>query len=160
MAYLFATGDNSVATNRPDEGENAVLVQPGGDVEVDTVVVPVGPSLFREERGPDGRIADVPCEYAAGLIPAEDPEYVHEDERWYWDDGPANAYFDATKGNKIGGTPLFLQADEFPKGGPWRLLAQLDSVSVPFRLDFGDDGIGWAFLSEDGSTGKLLWQCH
>jgi hypothetical protein len=160
VAYLFATGDDYVATNRPDEGENAVLVQPGGVVEVETVPASTGPSLYREEKGPDGRLVKVPCEYAAELIPAEDPEFASEDEWWGWSEDAWDAYFEATKGNKIGGTPLFLQADEFPKGGPWRLLAQLDSISVPFRLDFGDDGVGWAFLSEDGETGKFLWQCH
>jgi len=162
MAYLFVTRDDawpSVATNRPDEGENAIIVQPGGDGgEVETVPEPTGPSLRLKERGPDGRY--VAYEYAAEFIPAEDPEFAGENEWWGWSEKAWGAYHDVTRGNKIGGTPLFLQADEFPRGGPWRLLAQLDSISVPFRLDFGDDGVGWAFLSEDGKSGKFLWQCH
>ena len=61
-------------------------------------------------------------------------------------------------GNKIGGTPIFLQADEFPGPGTWKLLLQLDSTTVPFSINFGDCGIAYAFISDDGSTAKFLWQ--
>ena len=52
--------------------------------------------------------------------------------------------------NKIKGTPLFLQNTEFPGSGNWNLLMQLDSTAVPFFVNFGDAGIGYAFLSQDG----------
>jgi hypothetical protein len=30
---------------------------------------------------------------------------------------------------------------------------------VPFYIDFGDDGVGYAFISKDGHRAKFLWQC-
>lgn len=64
-------------------------------------------------------------------------------------------------GNKIGGLPNFLQFKELPDGKEenWNLVLQLDSTSVPFCLNFGDSGVGYAFISNDGKTGKFLWQC-
>jgi len=56
--------------------------------------------------------------------------------------------------------PCFIQADEFPEAGPWRLLLQLDSMTVPFHVNFGDAGIGYAYISEDGPSGTFLWQCY
>jgi hypothetical protein len=29
----------------------------------------------------------------------------------------------------------------------------------PIKINFGDAGIGYAFISEDGQVGKFLWQC-
>ena len=69
-------------------------------------------------------------------------------------------YEERLKGNKLGGTPGFIQFPEFPKGGSWRLLLQLDSTTVPFFVNFGDGGVGYAFISEDGRRGKFLWQCY
>jgi len=31
-------------------------------------------------------------------------------------------------------------------------------MQVPFEVNFGDAGVGYAFLSEDGTTSKFLWQ--
>ena len=55
--------------------------------------------------------------------------------------------------------PGFLRRDEFPTGGPWRLLLQLDSTKVLFHVNFEDAGVGYAFISGDGVSGKFLWQC-
>jgi hypothetical protein len=52
-----------------------------------------------------------------------------------------------------------MQGPEYPAGGPWKLLLQLDSTSVPFEVNFGDAGIGYGFIAEDGQSGKFLWQC-
>jgi hypothetical protein len=27
----------------------------------------------------------------------------------------------------------------------------------PFFVNFAPDGVGWAFLSEDGTVGKFMW---
>ncbi len=61
--------------------------------------------------------------------------------------------------NKIGGTPVFMQGDEFPFGGICRLLLQLDSCSVPFFINFGDAGVGYAFLNDADDKAKFLWHC-
>jgi hypothetical protein len=43
----------------------------------------------------------------------------------------------------------------------WRLLLQLSTknneLGDPFFVNFAWDGIGYAFLSPDGTTGKFLW---
>jgi uncharacterized protein YwqG len=163
MAYLFITGESEDewvdGTYDPEGGENAVIVQPGGKNDAETVPESEGPSLyaFVDGRGWEGA---VPCEYSVDLEPGEDPEYVDEDERLEWSDAEFDAYENSLDGNKVAGTPGFIQADEFPKDGPWRLLLQLDSMTVPFHVNFGDAGIGYAYISEDGRNGKFLWQCY
>jgi hypothetical protein len=50
-----------------------------------------------------------------------------------------------------------LQPEPFDDG--WQLLLQLDSCSVPFYVNFGDAGVGYAFLNKTGDKAKFLWQC-
>ncbi len=61
--------------------------------------------------------------------------------------------------SKLGGTPVFVQSEEWPFGAPSPLLLQLRWGDLPFELDLGSDGTLYAFLSSDGSIGKMLWQC-
>lgn len=168
MAYLFITGDEDkgraswwqrsralfagASTWEPEGEENAIVVQPGF-YESETVAAVEGPTLSYLDR-------TGPCEYAVELEFGEDPDFVGESGQWEWDEEEVDAYWEALGGNKIGGTPGFIQGDEFPDGGPWRLLAQIDSAEVPFYIDFGDAGIGYAFISEAGSVGRFLWQCY
>lgn len=170
MAYLFITGESEDewvdGTFDPEGGENAVMVQPGGGPPaVGTVPEPEGPTLYRmEDFGT--RLIPVACEYAVELTPGDDPDYASEDELLDWNEEESDAYQESLDGNKVGGTPGFIQSDEFPEGPgkapqqAWRLLLQLDSASVPFHVNFGDAGIGYAYLSEGGRTGKFLWQCY
>ena len=163
MAYLFITGESEDewvdGTYDPDGGENAVIVQPGGTNGAESVAESEGPSLYAFVDGRSWEGA-VPCEYSVSLEPGEDPEYVDEDERVEWSEAEFDAYEGPLDGNKVAGTPGFIQADEFPEAGPWRLLLQLDSMTVPFHVNFGDAGIGYAYISEDGRSGKFLWQCY
>ena len=130
MAYLFMTDEEEFV----DGGENAVILQPG--TFAGPTIEQEGPTLYRMV-GSD-RLVPEPCEFAVSLAFGEDS------------DGFAD---------QIGGTPAFLQGEEYPEGGPWRLLLQLDSSSVPFYVNFGDAGVGYALISEDGTAGKFLWQC-
>ncbi len=147
MAYLFMTDDDEGewvdGTYEPDGGENAVVLQPG-DFTSPTTSQAEGPTLVRMiERPGEDRLVPEPCEFAASLVFGEDTDNPNPD-----------GY-----PNQIGGIPTFLQGEEYPKGGPWRLLLQLDSSSVPFCVNFGDAGVGYAFVSRDGTAGKFLWQC-
>lgn len=36
---------------------------------------------------------------------------------------------------------------------------KLDSTQVPFWINFGDAGIGYAFINGKGTDGRFLWQC-
>jgi uncharacterized protein YwqG len=99
------------------------------------------------------------CEFTVRLKPSEDPDFADEPERVKWEPGAWEKYAETLDGNKIGGSPIFIQGTEFPGPGRWRLLLQLDSTKVPFYINFGDSGVGYLFLSEDGQLGKFLWQC-
>ena len=152
MAYLFMTDDEEFVdrTYEPEGGENAVVLQPGSFAGP-ALEIAEGPTLYRMAAKPgQDRLVAEPCELAVTLDFGEELESEEDDESEEDQDGYAN---------KIGGTPDFLQDDEYPDGGPWRLLLQLDSSSVPFSINFGDMGVGYAFLSEDGTVGKFLWQC-
>ncbi len=160
MAYLFMTDGDVDCTWEADGGENAVILQPG-PVNVPTRPLATGPSLYRKVRKfLTKRLVPEPCEFAVSLTPGEDPDFVDESEWAKRDDSQEKCYLTAIDGNKIGGTPMFIQNAEFPGPGLWRLLLQLDSATVPFSINFGDVGVGYAFLSADGQEGKFLWQCH
>lgn len=160
MAYVFMTDDEEDyvdGTWEPEGGENCVVVQPGGAVPgVKTAAHATGPTLQAEdEEAPaaEGR------EYGVSLTLQAEPDFEPEGVRADWSDDTFDEYADALDGNKVGGSPIFLQGDEFPAGDGWRLLLQLDSTRVPFYVNFGDAGIAYAFINEEGTTGKLLWQC-
>ena len=146
LAYLFMTDEEDFVdgTYEPEGGENAVILQPGGFAGPTTELAE-GPTLYRMVPKPGSdRLVPEPCEFSVTLAFGEDPESPS-----------AGDGFD----NQIGGSPIFLQSEEYPQGGPWRLLLQLDSSSVPFHVNFGDAGVGYAFVSDDGTVGKFLWQC-
>jgi len=144
----------------PEAGENAVVVQPGNKPDVETKNLQTGTTLYRMvEKAGHNLLVPEQCEFAAHLNITEDPDFVPEVELWRWKDEEMDRYGEVLAGNKVGGTAGFMQGDQFPEGGPWRLLLQLDSVDVPFSVNFGDAGIGYAFIAEDGRCGKFLWQC-
>ena len=147
VAYLFMTeeedGEFVDGTYEPDGGENAVLVQPGA-TEIPCRAQATGPTLYRmvEKAGHD-RLQKEPCEFSVTLL-----DGCKEDDP---DEGVEEC--------KIGGTPVFMQGEEYPDGEGWQLLLQLDSCSTPFYVNFGDAGVGYAFLDSAGQRGKFLWQC-
>lgn len=163
MAYVFMTDEDDYVdgTWEPDGGENAVVVQPGAaPSHVAVAARATGPTLYDMVEVP-GRDRPAPCgrEYEARLSIRDEPAFQPEDARCDWSEDDFARYATALEGNKVGGAPIFLQGDEFPDGGPWRLLLQLDAVRVPFSVNFGDRGIGYAFIDAAGQTAKLLWQC-
>ena len=143
MAYLFMTdeeGNFVDGTYEPDGGENAVILQPGKTARPTSPLVE-GPSLYRMVQKPGAKLL-IPetCSFSVNLVECED---LHDD----------------IKKNKVGGRPVFLQGEELPFEGQSRLLLQLDCCSVPFYVNFGDAGVGYAFLNAAGDQAKFLWQC-
>jgi hypothetical protein len=61
---------------------------------------------------------------------------------------------------KVGGVPIFIQDEWWPFPDSRRLLLQLVWGKYPFHLVLGDAGTLYTFLSADGRTGKMLWQCY
>ena len=163
MAYLFVTDEEDNAhvdgTWEPDGGENAVILQPG-TTTIKTMRVTEGPSLHQMVKKWFLKfLVPEPCEFSAVLKPGEDPDFVEDEAGHNWSKEEQKSYYLALDGNKIGGSPMFVLNAEFPGPGRWRLLLQLDSTKVPFFVNFGDAGIGYLFLSDDGKTAKFLWQC-
>lgn len=161
MAYVFMTQDDDYVdgTWEPDGGENAVILQPG-TTSVSVEPLAEGPTLYRMVKKMfKKRLVPEPCEFTVQGAISDDPAFVPESERTDWSDEKWENYANTLDGNKIGGTPIFMQGDEFPGPGSWKLLLEIDSTRVPFFVNFGDAGIAYAFLSEDGTKGKFLWQC-
>lgn len=163
MAYLFMTeeedGDFVDGTYEPDGGENAVILQPGS-TSIPTTNKAEGPTLFKmvSVEGKE-RLQPQPCEFEVSFAEVGDIEFVAEVERFKLSKEAAEAVTGNYEESKVGGSPAFMQGDEFPFEQPSQLLLQLDSCSVPFSINFGDAGVGYAFLNEDGTQAKFLWQC-
>ena len=163
VAYIFMSDDEQYVdgTWEPDGGENAVIIQPNGIPQVEVKNIATGPTLqnYAEVAGKD-KLQPIDVELKVNLIPSEDPEFVQENVCFDFSEEENEKYSNSLSGNKIGGTPGFLQGDEFPnKETPWVLLMQLDSCRVPFTLNFGDSGISYAFINKEATIGKFLWQC-
>lgn len=163
MAYIFMTDEDEYVdgTWEPDGGENAVIIQPGGAAPAsETAALTTGPTIYDMVEVPGAeRLDPAEREYAVKLTTADEPAFVSEEKRSEWSEDEFAEYAQALDGNKIGGSPIFLQGDEFPSEGQWQLLMQLDSTQVPFSVNFGDAGIAYAFIDQTGTVGKMLWQC-
>jgi len=144
LAYLFMTGGEGEyvdGTWEPEGGENALLIQPGGRIPDFVTVEP-------REEGPSAGADHLPGvgdTKAGEETEADSPEEEEDRRPWQFLGGP-------------GIEPHWLQGDETPGDG-WRLVVQLDSGELPFGVNFGDAGVGYAFLSPDGKEGRFLWQC-
>lgn len=162
IAYIFMTDeeDHIDGTWEPDGGENAIILQPSNEEYPSVKTLKTGPTLYEMVKKLFSKtLVPKNVKYNVTLTQEEEPEFVDESERTGWDDQQWEKYAEALDKNKIKGTPLFLQNTEYPDSGSWNLLMQLDSTSVPFFVNFGDAGIGYAFLSQDGTKAKFLWQC-
>ncbi len=135
LGCLFMAGDDRDAfvdgTYDPEGGENALLVQPGGRV-------PGFVTVRAQAEGPTAGTDHLPR-------PAREGGTDPDGHAWQFLGGP-------------GIEPRWLQGEETPGDG-WRLLVQLDSGRLPFHVDFGDSGVGYAFTSPDAREGRFLWQC-
>jgi hypothetical protein len=131
MAYLFISefGDEYVDTFEYDCGENAVILQPDQTPEIEILNISTGPTLSETPYGV--------------MLEMKDDAKLGEKQ---------------LSKSKIGGIPHFLQNEEYPSHEPWNLLLQLNSSDVPFEVNFGDDGTGYAFLSKEGKVGKFGFQ--
>lgn len=127
--------------------KNAVIIQPNGQY--------------------DGKVADIKDgpSYSAPLFvdleTSVDPEARDDEDYDEYSDEEWEAYHDSICGTKIGGTPCYVQFVELPdEDQPWTLLMQIDSMDVPFEINFGDAGVAYAYLNSDATVGKMLWQCY
>lgn len=153
-AYIFLDEGN-------DEWEplgpgNAVVVQPGDVCHLDTIPLEVGPQEYtwESEERYRRRSRRVPHpEVHVRLVPGADPVS--------WDE-PVNlpesgwAYADPRNDNKIGGTPRWLQGEEYPPGDGWVFLAQFDAEAL--ATERGDCAVCYLWQHPDGRV-AFGWQC-
>lgn len=163
MAYIFMSDSEEYVdgTWEPDGGENAIIVQPNGESSVEIRNINTGPTLqaYIDVIGKDRR-QPIDIELSVELSHSEDPEFIPEAKRYKLADEEVETYSSSLEGSKIGGTPGFMQGDEYPgERENWMFLMQLDSCDVPFFVNFGDAGIAYAFINTEGTIGKFLWQC-
>ena len=159
VAYLFMTKGDGDQTWVTDGGENAVIVLPR-DKRTSSFAVGDAPRLCRmTKKWWSKRLIPKTCIFSGNIIVSEDPTFIPAARLARMPEAEVRMYREALVGNKLGGTPGFLQNDELPIPEPWHLLVQLDSTQVPFWINFGDAGIGYAFINGNGTEGKFLWQC-
>lgn len=129
MAYLFMTEDD-------DEYIDGTWEPDGGENAV--IIQPSGEYSSTTEPLNSGPSRE---EFGVEVVETE----IDEDE---------------LEGSRIGGTPEFLQGEEYPEPkDEWSFLAQLDSCSLPFEINFGDAGIAYIFVNKPATEGRFLWQC-
>ena len=155
-------------TLTPSEGAMKLLLgepfprsQPGGKAAVPCEVLPTGPTLqdYVQVSGHE-RLQPQEVELGLSFTDGDDPGFISEFDRIDGSEEESEKCRSGLEGNKIGGTPGFLQGDEFPdETHDWRLLLQLDSCGLPFSVNFGDAGIAYVFVTADGTEGRFLWQC-
>jgi uncharacterized protein YwqG len=146
FAYLFMTDEEEYVdgTWEPNGGENAIILQPCANEHV-VKNIKQGPTLYRMVKKmfkPKLVPQDFECD--VNLKESVDKEI----------DGDNLEVL-----NKLGGSPVFIQDEEYPSRDGWRLLIQLDSTNVPFYINFGDAGVGYGFISDNNKCAKFLWQC-
>lgn len=177
VAYIFMDLGEHSDTFDPESGDNAVVLQPG-NTGLPATPKMTGPTLERWHELPAEKSKSFfgwlngakkesvlkPCEFAVRLEAKPESVWPNEEEinavenEELQEEMLENRHADL-EGTKIGGTPLFAQNDEYPDGGPWDLLLQLDSCAVPFEINLGDAGIAYVFINPSRDTAKMLWQC-
>jgi hypothetical protein len=162
MAYLFVIGDEDGGLSfepwNLDAGENAVVIQPGGRVGVKVASDRTGPTSTTTVKDPaTGKYVDKPIAYRVAVNPRLDQPFINDTAIGKLSVSERDDYFSSLDGDKIGGTPAFIQPAEFPCSAN-RLLLQIEDP--PFSLNLGDGGDGYAFMNDDGTAGKFLTQSH
>ena len=147
LAYIFMTaGDISDHTWNPEDGESAVVIQSRDESFVQAIPVEANATGPTTERSPS--FAEAPgtqpdyVEFRVDIDRQEEPDYLSEKELGAITPEQLNEYWTAVQGTKIGGAPAFVQREEYPDdSGDWILLLQIDSMALPFFVNFGDGGI-------------------
>ena len=149
MAYIFMTEAEGVATFSADSGENAVIIQPGV----------AGVPVCTKSHGPT--VSELAILDDLPLSGSREVEFTVQlsfgfDGSIIASDTPGLI---SQEGSKLGGFPYCLPdaARTAAMQDGSRLLLQLDSMDAPFILSF-DGGIGYVFLSSDGTKAKFFWR--
>jgi uncharacterized protein (TIGR02996 family) len=180
MVYVFAVHPEHVdwedfcgrtSPLYPEEGDNAVVIQPGGDRPAPTVVLPLGAKGQRKRKRPTRVEAKatgptlydekgVPGEWLVELRPGADPDYTPNGKKAFPDNAAWERYREEVDGPKIGGTPawgngLHSEVDSLAVDPDWRLLLFYDYSAPHFTV--WSAGFDWyVYVSRDGKRGFLM----
>jgi len=139
LAYLFMTGagfdPQAMETWNPNEGETAVVLQCGSKPVVHH---PPYPDVLQCWQEVDGRRVPVACEYAVEETPVDEPEYMAQEQTDQLTDSAREERVELWSGNKIGGSPYWIQGEELPYPDG-HLLLQLEDGTYPFNLNLGTE---------------------
>ena len=162
MAYFFITDpdafdgltihDTDSHWGDPFDGENAVIIQPGGqllDPELEVRPTPTGPGLVRYARTKSRR-GGIPArvEFSATATPGEDPDYFD----------PSTLTDAQLQETKVGGTPALIIDLGYPDLEGWTSILQVDLGHPPFDLGLEPFWVMHGLLSPDGTTGAFVSQ--
>jgi len=156
VAYLFINPEDFADSALPEDGENAVILQPGNNAFYNCTDAATGPAMQHPANtsfDPDGL-----CEFEVTL---EYREEVPVDELKYkrimldMENQPASFIQEENVLAVLGGTPAWMQADDSPFKDA-RMIIQMEE-DMPFQVDFGMGDL-YAFMNADGTEAKCLWQ--
>jgi len=181
MVYVFALHPafadweeflGTITPLEPEEGDNAVVIQPGGDPPAPTWVLPVG-TTGKRRRGRPIRVAaratgptlyddkGRPGEWLLDLKPGADPDYTPIGRDAIPDDDAWERYREQVYGEKIGGTPDWgngraSEIDSLAVDPDWRLLLHYYSLGPYFSV-WSAGGFEWSvWVTRDGRRGFLM----
>ena len=180
MVYVFALHPAfedweefaDIAPLSPEDGENAVVIQPGGDPPAPTWVLPVGAKGQRRRGRPICVAAQAtgptlydrkgrPGEWLVELKPGADPDYTPIGREAIPDDDVWERYREQVYGEKIGGTPDWgngraSEIDSLAYDPDWRRLLSYD-YRAPHYSIWSDGGFEWSvWVTRDGRRGFLM----
>ncbi len=180
MVYVFALHPEyadweefcgTVSPLYPEEGDNAVVIQPGGDLPAPTWVLPLGAKGQRRRERPlrveprttgptlydhKGR----PGEWLLDLEPGADPDYTPNGKGTFADDESWDSYREHVYHEKVGGVPPWgngraAEIDSLTADPDWRLLLYYNYCGPYFTV--WESGFEWSvWVTRDGKRGLLL----
>ena len=156
MAYLFVTHPSSCEDDFfdpdvifPDSGENAVIIQSGGETSLEVEDLKSGPSLFDFDNKPFVKVYD--------LIKEDEPDFISSENYKLMSENERNQYFNFVDKDKVFGVPNFIQGDEWPDYDCY-LLLQLKCFNKEFYINVGSSPTLFAFISKDLKRGSIVIQ--
>jgi hypothetical protein len=153
-AYIFI----GEAGWEPLGSGNAVVVQPGPPPHLPTQPLREGPQIHTWVAEDPPRYRDRSRRRPALEIPVALQDSA-DPVTWEWPaPDPVRPYGDNEMyRNKIGGTPLWLQGEQWPPGDGWTFAFQFTAASAGEELADGAECYGFI---NDGGRAALLWQCR
>ena len=115
------------------------------------------PKVLKRWHEMSGVRSEVSCEYRVAESPAHEADYMTFEQLELLTENERTRIGESWRGNKIGGSPYWMQHMEFPLSDS-RLLLQLEDGTYPFNLNLGT-GMGYVFIDPACTQGSLLWQC-